>query len=76
MGTFVPTVKVSTNTPLALGKPHWIDFDAGPIAGGEDMQSLFRRFLDVVIQIANGAPARNEANGYREMAIFKTGVTL
>lgn len=76
LGTFVPTVKVSTNTTLALGKPHWIDFDAGPIAGGEDMQSLFRRFLDVVIQIANGAPARNEANGYREMAIFKTGVTL
>lgn len=29
-----------------------------------------------VLDIADGSSTRNEANGYREIAIFKTGVTL
>ncbi len=76
LGTIVPTLKISTNSALYRNKPHWIDFDAGSLTGGEDMASLFRRFLDLVIQTADGQLARNESNGYREMAIFKTGVTL
>ena len=76
LGTVVPTLKISTNSALYRNKPHWVDFDAGSLADGEDMASLFRRFLDLVIQTADGRPARNESNGYREMAIFKTGVTL
>nr|WGD64010.1 UxaA family hydrolase [Bacillus subtilis] len=31
-GTFVPTVKVATNTELYEAKPHWIDFNAGLLA--------------------------------------------
>ena len=29
-----PTIKISTNSDLAVKKPSWIDFDAGPIALG------------------------------------------
>ena len=28
-GSFVPTLKISTNTQLSENKPHWIDFNAG-----------------------------------------------
>ncbi len=75
-GTFVPTVKVSTNTPLALHKPHWIDFNAGTLLEGETMQALKNRFIHFLIETANGQPTRNEIRNYREISIFKKGVTL
>lgn len=75
-GTFVPTVKVSTNSNLYIRKPNWIDFNAGTLLEGESMESLCERFVRFVIETANGAPTNNERSNYREIAIFKTGVTL
>jgi altronate hydrolase len=40
------------------------------------MQELVPEFIDKVLSVASGEPAKNEANGYREIAIFKNGVTL
>ena len=37
-GTFVPTMKISTNTPLFEQKGHWIDFNAGALAQGDRFQ--------------------------------------
>jgi altronate hydrolase len=75
-GTFVPTAKISTNTPLSEHKPGWIDFNAGTLVEGESMASLAERFITFVRETANGRPTNNEKNGYREIAIFKTGITL
>ena len=75
-GTFVPTVKVSTNTALYEKKQSWIDFNAGSIAQGETMDDVSRRFIETVIEIADGKKALNEINGFHEIAIFKQGVTL
>lgn len=75
-GTFVPTLKIATNTPLYRGKPNWIDFNAGVIADGEPMDKVAEKFIDFVIAVASGQAVNNEKNGYREFAIFKTGVTL
>ena len=75
-GSFVPTMKISTNTPLFNAKPQWIDFNAGVIAEGEEMENVAKRFVEFVINAASGTPVNNEKNGYREIAIFKTGVTL
>ena len=75
-GSFVPTMKISTNTALALGKSGWIDFNAGVLAEGEPMESVAARFIDAVLAAASGAPVRTETNGFREIAIFKSGVTL
>lgn len=72
-GAPVPTVKISTNTPLFERKPHWIDFDAGDILEGADLtETLF----DFVLKVCGGAKINNEQNGYREISIFKDGVTL
>ena len=75
-GTFVPTMKVSTNSTLAKNKPTWIDFNAGTIVEGEPMVDVFKRFTLKVIEIASGEPTWNEKKNYQEIAIFKTGVTL
>ena len=75
-GTFVPTMKVATNPTLATNKPHWVDFSAGKLVEGSTMQELVPEFIDKVPAVASGELARNEENGYREISIFKNGVTL
>ena len=75
-GTYIPTMKISTNSNLFNNKPNWIDFNAGVIAEGEPMEDVAKRFADFVIKVANGAKTNNEKNGYHEIAIFKNGVTL
>lgn len=75
-GTFVPTAKISTNTRLAEHKSGWIDFNAGTLVESETMASLAERFITFVISIASGKLTQNEKKGYREIAIFKTGITL
>ncbi len=75
-GTFVPTMKISTNTPLFEHKPGWIDFNAGVLAQGENPDLVAGSFIDTVLAAASGESVNNEKNGYREIAIFKSGVTL
>ena len=75
-GGFVPTMKIATNTELAERKRHWIDFDAGRLVHGVDMATLLEEFIDKVTSIANGEPTCNEKLDFRELAIFKSGVTL
>ncbi|HEV7893172.1 MAG TPA: altronate dehydratase family protein [Pyrinomonadaceae bacterium] len=78
LGVPVPTLKISSNTELARRKPKWIDFDAGVLVNDEVSQErAAEELLDMVVRVASGeAEAKNESNGFREIAIFKTGVTL
>ena len=75
-GTFVPTMKISTNSNLAANKPTWIDFNAGTLVEGQTMQAVFEQFRQKVVAISSGEPTWNEKKDYQEIAIFKTGVTL
>ena len=75
-GTFVPTMKIATNPTLAKNKPNWVDFSAGQLVEGRTMQEIVPKFIDKVLAVASGEKARNEENGYREISIFKNGVTL
>lgn len=75
-GTYVPTVKISTNSELFRLKPHWIDFDAGKLLNGADINDILEDFINAAIEFANGKKTKNEINDFREIAIFKTGVTL
>ena len=73
VGGPVPTVKIATNHSLAERKSSWIDFDASPILEGNPLTD---ELFDYVISVANGEETRNEINDYREISIFKDGVTL
>jgi altronate hydrolase len=73
----VPTVKVSTNTRLYNKKRNWIDFNAGELLEGRDMEFLSEEFFEYLLGLASKkAKTKNEINDYREIAIFKDGVTL
>lgn len=76
LGAPVPTVKISTNTALADKKKGWIDFDAGRLLSGESMEKLTDELIALIKDVAEGRQTRNEINGYREIAIWKNGVTL
>ncbi len=77
LGSPVPTVKISTNSDLAKRKPNWIDFNAGRLLEGMTMRQVRDEFIKYLIDVASGREyARNEKNGFREIAIFKDGVTL
>ncbi len=75
-GSFVPTMKISTNSQIAALKPGWIDFNAGVLVEETSMEQLAAEFRDYVLAVASGEPVNNEKHGIREIAIFKTGVTL
>jgi altronate hydrolase len=75
-GSFVPTIKVSTNSKLYQLKPHWIDFNAGVLLEDKPMKEVLIDFIDYVISVASGEYVNNEKNGFKEISILKTGVTL
>ena len=77
LGVPVPTLKISSNRALAEGKPNWIDFDASPLLGPDaDPQSVTDDLIQVILSTASGQLAKNEENGFREITIWKQGVTL
>ena len=77
LGAPVPTVKISTNSALRDKKPNWIDVDAGRLLNGVGMKDMSDELFDYVLDVASGRrQSKNEINGYREIAIFKDGVTL
>ncbi|MCR5419420.1 MAG: altronate dehydratase family protein [Lachnospiraceae bacterium] len=76
-GAPVPTVKISTNTELFKNKSNWIDFNAGTIAeGSETIDEVGDRLVDFVLKVASGKLTKQEISEYREISIFKDGVTL
>jgi len=75
-GSFIPTLKIATNSELAKNKPHWIDYNAGPLVEDKSFDQGLDELVDKVIRVASGEKANHEKSGFREIAIFKSGVTL
>ena len=74
----MPTIKISSNSEIAAKKPHWIDFNAGALLDGtRSMDEMAAELFACVLDIASGRQqTNNEKHGYREIAIWKDGVTL
>ena len=75
-GGFVPTIKISTNSELAKKKSNWIDFNAGDIAEGVSFDDKLSDLTDLIVETVNGRQTVNERYDSRDIALFKTGVTL
>lgn len=78
LGFPVPTVKISSNSAIAAKKPHWIDFNAGALLDGTTtLEELADELFALVLDVASGRErTNNEKHDYREIAIWKEGVTL
>ena len=76
-GSFVPTMKISTNSAIYNQKKHWIDFNAGQILEEDtDANDVLESFIQYIIAVASGQELNHERNNFKEMSIFKSGVTL
>lgn len=75
-GAFVPTMKISTNSRLYNFKKNWIDFNAGVLLEGQSMDTVLKSFIDFIVETCDGKHLKHEETGFKEIAIFKTGVTL
>ncbi len=69
-------MKIATNSQMAKMKANWIDFNAGTLVEDEPAAKALARLVDKVIATANGEKLHHELTGAKEIAIFKTGVTL
>jgi len=77
LGVPVPTVKISSNSNLATRKNHWIDFDAGQLLRLDKTQDeCTQEFFELLLEIASGKATKNELNQFKEISIWKGGVTL
>ena len=65
--TFVPTMKIASNSRLSGFKDNWIDFNAYDM----DEKGLF----DLIIKTVNGE-YKCKSEDIREIAFYKKGVTL
>lgn len=76
-GAPVPTMKISTNTPLSQKKSCWIDFNTGLVADGvKSIDESAKDLFDYVLSVASGEQVLNETKNFREISIFKGGVVL
>ncbi|MCW1914894.1 altronate dehydratase family protein [Luteolibacter sp. GHJ8] len=77
LGVPVPTLKIASNHELAARKPNWIDFDAGQLLDpGVSAGQVTDDLMTLILDVASGRQARNERNGFREITLWKQGVTL
>ena len=74
-GSFIPVIKLSSNTPLALKKTSWIDFNSGEI-DSSNYDKITSDFVEYIVSVIEGKKTNAEINNFRDIAIFKTGVTL
>ncbi len=75
-GCPVPTLKISSNSDLFNRKEGWIDFNAGQLLDGKDMEICANELMDLLLAVAGGQKAKSEHLDKRDLAIFKDGVTL
>lgn len=75
LGFPTPTLKIASNSALAARKPGWIDFDAGRVLD-EGFDGAADALLNLIAATASGANCKAEVNEERDIAIWKSGVTL
>ncbi len=75
LGGIIPTVKIASNSAIAGKKSSWIDFDAGVMLD-RSAEEIAEELFAETLAYASGKKTKNEVNEYKEIAIFKNGVTL
>jgi altronate hydrolase len=73
-----PSIKIATNTPMFERMIEDMDFNAGRILDGEQMQHLAQELVELTIAVASGEPSKSEALGCgeAEFAPWHLGETL
>ena len=75
-GGLVPTIKIASNRELYKNKENWLDYDASVLLDTRDRKKEEAAFYRSVLAVASGEKTKSETKKYRDIAIFKQGVTL
>jgi altronate dehydratase large subunit len=68
----IPTIKVSTNSPMFNSIPDLIDLNAGTIADGtENLDQVGVRIFKEIVDVANGKETKAELGGHQEFALSR-----
>jgi altronate dehydratase large subunit len=68
----IPTIKVATNTEMAVALPDLIDLNAGTIADGtETLAEVGARMFTEIVEVANGKLTAAERGGHREFNLSR-----
>lgn len=72
-----PTIKIATNNRIFQKKNNWMDFNAGCLIDGKNLDELTDEFVDLVLKTASGQyRSSNEKDGFYEIGILRDGVIL
>jgi altronate dehydratase len=73
-----PSIKIASNTVLYERMLGDMDFDAGRVLAGADMERLAIELLDLVVAVASGQSSKSEAQGIgeAEFSPWHIGATL
>jgi altronate dehydratase large subunit len=73
----MPTIKVSTNTPMFEAIPDLIDLNAGSIADGtETLEEVGTRIFDEILRVACGELTKAERGGHHEFSLSRMYQTV
>ena len=68
----IPTIKVATNTEMAVALPDLIDLNAGTISDGtETVHEVGMRIFEEIVAVANGKLTAAERGGHREFNLSR-----
>ncbi len=70
-----PVIKIASNSAMAERMASYIDFDAGRLIDGADIDALADDLWDLLLDTAAGAPTAAERNACHEFAINRIGPT-
>lgn len=59
----VPSIKISSNSPMYRRMQDDMDLDAGTILSGESVESVGERIFDLILTVASGTPTKSEEHG-------------
>jgi altronate hydrolase len=75
-GFATPLLRVTSNTAIVKRKPGWVDYNAGALMEGKDIDEAAEELFKMVLKVACGeAQTVAEANWYRQIGFFRDGVT-
>jgi len=67
-----PVIKISSTSQLAEKMPDIIDFDAGKVLEGKNIEELGKELIQLIQEVANGKKTRAELNRQNILAIHTT----
>lgn len=61
-----PSIKITSNTAVYEHMSDDMDFNAGKVLDGADLQATANELLDLMVAVASGQPSKSEAQGVGE----------